>query len=184
MRSRAGFYLRMLRQRVMLRERYPDLGYAVVGSGDEFIALGSLARELGVAERVRFLRDITDGDLPALYNTASAYLGLSRLMPDRVEGFGISLVEASSCGIPVVAGRTGGIPDAVRDGETGILVEPEALDEVCDAVRVILDDPDRAARMGQAGRRAVETYYNWDRYFYGPHNNSDFFNMYRYHAVQ
>jgi phosphatidylinositol alpha-1,6-mannosyltransferase len=84
-------------------------------------------------------------------------------MSDRVEGFGISLIEASACGIPVVAGRTGGIPDAVRQGETGLLVDPASLNDVCGAVRSMLDDPERARRMGQAGRRAVETYYNWDR---------------------
>jgi phosphatidyl-myo-inositol dimannoside synthase len=152
-----------IRVLAMLRNQYPDLGYAVVGSGEESTALASLATELGVAERVRFLGGITDRDLPALYNTASAYLGLSRIMPDRVEGFGIALVEASACGTPVVAGRTGGIPDAVRDGETGVLVDPENLDEICGAVLKLLDDPEQAARTGQTGRRWVESYYNWDR---------------------
>jgi phosphatidylinositol alpha-1,6-mannosyltransferase len=152
-----------IRVLAMLRERYPDLGYAVVGSGDQRAALASLASELGVGDRVRFLLGVTDRDLPALYNTASVYLGLSRLMPDRVEGFGISLLEAGASGLPVVAGRTGGIPDAVRDGETGLLVNPDNLDEVCGAIRGLLDDPGRAASMGQAGRQAVETYYNWDR---------------------
>ena len=147
----------------MLRDRYPDLGYAVVGTGDELAGLESLARDLGVADRVRFLAGVPDRDLPAVYNTAGIYLGLSRLMADRVEGFGISLVEAAACGIPVVAGRTGGIPDAVREGETGLLVDPDSPDEVTRAIRSLLDDPDRAEMMGRAGRRAVETYYNWDR---------------------
>jgi phosphatidylinositol alpha-1,6-mannosyltransferase len=152
-----------IRVLAMLCERYPELGYAVVGIGGDLPRLESLARELGIADRVRFLPGVSDGDLPAVYNSAETYLGLSRLMPDRVEGFGISLVEAAACGLPVVAGRTGGIPDAVREGETGLLVNPDSLDEVCGAVRSLLDDPERARRMGQAGRRAVETYYNWDR---------------------
>ena len=78
---------------------------------------------LGVADRVRFLTSVPDSDLPALYNCAELYLGLSRPAELLIEGFGIALVEASACGIPVVGGLAGGIPDAVRDRETGILVD-------------------------------------------------------------
>src|SRR2546421_8942916 len=80
-----------------------------------------------------------------------------------VEGFGIALVEASACGRPVVAGNSGGIPDAVRDGETGFLVPPEEPAAFADAICRLLADPAAANRMGQNGRRAVETYFNWDR---------------------
>jgi phosphatidylinositol alpha-1,6-mannosyltransferase len=146
-----------------LGARYPDLGYAVVGTGEEQEALESEARELGVADRVRFLTKVPDRDLPALYNAAEIYLGVSRLMEQRVEGFGISLAEASACGVPVVAGRSGGIPAAVRDGETGVLVDAERVDAVAEAVAALLDDPARRARLGAAGRRAVESHYNWDR---------------------
>jgi phosphatidylinositol alpha-1,6-mannosyltransferase len=72
-------------------------------------------------------------------------------------------VEASASGLPVVAGNSGGVPDAVRDGETGFLVPPEDPAAVSEAICRLLDDPALAARVGAAGRRAVETYYNWDR---------------------
>src|SRR4051794_32299396 len=104
-----------------LAPRHLDLRYAVVGTGEERETLEAEVRALGVADRVRFLTDVPDRDLPALYNTAETYLGISRLMEQRVEGFGISLAEASACGVPVIAGRSGGIPAAVRDGETGLL---------------------------------------------------------------
>ena len=146
-----------------LRPRYPDLRYAVVGSGEEREALEAEARELGVADQVRFLTDVPDRDLPALSNCADIYLGVSRLMEQRVEGFGISLAEASACGIPVIAGRSGGIPAAVRDGETGLLVDADGVDPVVDAVSGLLGDSARRARLGAAGRRAVESHYNWDR---------------------
>jgi phosphatidylinositol alpha-1,6-mannosyltransferase len=152
-----------LRALAALAGRYPELRYAVVGSGEELDALEAEARQLGVGDRVRFLTEVPDRDLPALYNVAEVYLGVSRLMEQRVEGFGISIAEASACGIPVVAGRSGGIPEAVRDGETGFLVEAEHVDAVAQAVGRLLDDRELRGRLGAAGRHAVETYYNWDR---------------------
>jgi phosphatidylinositol alpha-1,6-mannosyltransferase len=146
-----------------LRDRYPDLRYAVVGTGEELESLKALAGRLGVGDRVRFLTDVPDRDLPAIYNCAEVYLGVSRLMEQRVEGFGISIAEASACGIPVVAGRSGGIPEAVRDGETGLLVDAESPEAAGDALRILLDDSALRARLGGAGRRSVESYYNWDR---------------------
>jgi phosphatidyl-myo-inositol dimannoside synthase len=91
------------------------------------------------------------------------YLGLSRPEGLLMEGFGISLSEASACGIPVVGARQGGIPDAVRDGETGLLVDSTDLRAVIQMVQRLLQDPELARRLGQAGRRAVESYFNWDR---------------------
>ncbi|HEX3276844.1 MAG TPA: glycosyltransferase family 4 protein [Gemmatimonadales bacterium] len=143
--------------------RHPDLRYAVVGTGEEREALEAEARELGVADRVRFLAEVPDRDLPALYNCAEIYLGVSRLMEQRVEGFGISLAEASACGLPVIAGRSGGIPAAVRDGETGILVDAERVEAVAEAVGRLLADAPLRSRLGAAGRRAVEQHYNWRR---------------------
>jgi phosphatidyl-myo-inositol dimannoside synthase len=146
-----------------LRERYPDLGYAVVGSGEQLSTLKGMAERLGVADRVRFLTSLPDGDLPAVYNCAEIYLGLSRLTDQAAEGFGISLVEASASEVPVLAGHSGGIPEAVRDGETGFLVDAENPEEVCRALISLLDDRPLAQRLGGGGRRAVESYYNWNR---------------------
>jgi len=146
-----------------LGREHPDLHYAVVGNGEEREALEQEARDLGLADRVRFLTEVPDRDLPALYNTAEIYLGVSRLMEQRVEGFGISLAEASACGIPVVAGRSGGIPEAVCDGETGILVDAERPDAVAEALRGLLADAALRRRLGAAGRRVVMERYNWDR---------------------
>ena len=142
---------------------HPDLRYAVVGSGQRLSELRALADQLNVADRVSFLTGVPDADLPALYNAADIYLGVSRRAENGVEGFGISLVEASACGRPVIGGRSGGIPDAVRDGETGLLVDSEKPEEVAAAVGRLLGDPALAARLGAGGRAAVESYYNWDR---------------------
>lgn len=146
-----------------LATAYPELVYAVVGSGDQLPGLEKLAQSLGVLDRVRFFTDVPDTDLPAFYNCAEIYLGLSRATAQGVEGFGISLAEASACGLPIVAGRSGGIPDAVRDGETGLLVDPEQPAGAAAAVKVLLEDRALASRLGAEGRRSVETYFNWNR---------------------
>jgi phosphatidylinositol alpha-1,6-mannosyltransferase len=146
-----------------LRAAHPDLGYAIVGSGNEGAALRQLAESLGVQDRVRFLRGVPDDELPAIYNTASVYLGVSRLEPRTVEGFGISLVEALACGVPVIGGRSGGIPDTVREGETGLLVDPTDHRAVADAIDRLLRDPALAQGFGRAGRPLVESHLNWDR---------------------
>ena len=146
-----------------LAPHYPELRYAVAGQGEDRQRLEALARTLGVADRVRWLGAVTDDLLPSLYRNASAYLGLSRREGAEVEGFGISMVEASGCGVPVVGGRSGGVPDAVRDGETGILVDPTSVEAAAAAVASLLDDGALARRLGSGGRRAVEQYYNWDR---------------------
>ena len=141
----------------------PDLRYAIAGQGDDRERLQRLADELGVAGRVRWLGAVTDDLLPSLYRNASVYLGLSRREGVDVEGFGISLVEASGSGVPVIGGRSGGIPDAVREGETGLLVSPTDVDEVVSAVMALLDDTALAHRLASGGRLAVEQFYNWTR---------------------
>jgi phosphatidylinositol alpha-1,6-mannosyltransferase len=153
----------VLRVMAMLGNEFPDLRYAIVGSGPRLAQLQDLARTLGVADRVHLLTSVPDEDLPALYNNAEIYLGVSRPVELMIEGFGLSLTEASACGIPVIGGLSGGIPDAVREGETGLLVDPEHPEAVVNAVRLLLRDSEQARRLGAGGRKAVESFFNWDR---------------------
>lgn len=146
-----------------IRAAHPGTRYAVAGAGERRPQLERLAAELGLGDAVRFLGEVPDADLPGVYNAADLYVGVSRFHDLMAEGFGIALVEASACGLAVVGGRSGGVPDAVRDGETGVLVDPDDPAAVATAVTALLGDPERRARLGAAGRRAVETYYNWDR---------------------
>jgi phosphatidylinositol alpha-1,6-mannosyltransferase len=146
-----------------VRAAHPGTRYAVAGVGPRLSELERLAGEYGVRHAVEFVGFVPDDELPALYNTADLYVGASRYHDLLAEGFGISLVEASSSGIAVVGGRSGGVPDAVRDGETGILVDPEDPAAVAAGINRLLGDETLRRRMGAAGRRAVETYYNWDR---------------------
>jgi phosphatidylinositol alpha-1,6-mannosyltransferase len=80
-----------------------------------------------------------------------------------IEGFGIVYLEASASGLPVVAGRSGGVAEAVREGETGLLVSPDDPVTLARALLLLLNDADLRNRMGNAGRRWVEEEMNWDR---------------------
>lgn len=140
-----------------------DVRYAIAGTGEGRRDLERLVRELGLDGRVRFLTGVPDADLPALYNAADVYVGASRRTAHSVESFGLALAEAASSGLPVVAGRSGGVPEAIRHGDTGVLVNAEEPAEVAEAVRGLLRDPVRARAIGSAGRREIERFYNWDR---------------------
>jgi len=146
-----------------VRAVVPTARYAVAGVGSRRPHFERLAVELGLGDAVRFLGFVSDEDLPGLYNAADLYVGASRRFDRLAEGFGIALVEAAACGLAVVGGRSGGVPDAVREGETGILVDPDEPAAVAAGIVSLLGDEAARRRLGAAGRRAVETFYNWDR---------------------
>jgi phosphatidylinositol alpha-1,6-mannosyltransferase len=147
-----------------LRARIPGLHYLVVGTGPHEPQLRALAASLGLADAVTFAGALGDADVAEAYATADVYVGLSREEGgNAVEGFGIALVEAAASGTPCVAGRAGGIPSAVRDGETGVLVPPTDADAAAAAVARILDDAAWREHLSRGARRAVESHYNWDR---------------------
>jgi phosphatidylinositol alpha-1,6-mannosyltransferase len=146
-----------------VRAAFPTARYAVAGVGSRRPEFEGLVAAAGLGDAVRFLGFVADADLPALYNAADLYVGASRRYDLLAEGFGISLVEASACGLAVVAGDSGGVADAVRDGETGMLVDPDDPAAVAAGITRLLGDAGLRHRMGGAGRRAVETHYNWDR---------------------
>lgn len=147
----------------LLATQFPDLHYAVVGDGSFRAGAKALAATEGVADRVHFLSRLADDELPSAYAMATIYAGLTRETARDVEGFGISLLEAQAAGKPVVAGRAGGIVDAVADGVTGILVDPVDVEAAAAAFRRLLEEPARCRTMGDNGRRAVLEYFNWDR---------------------
>ncbi|MDP8237002.1 MAG: glycosyltransferase family 4 protein [Candidatus Erginobacter occultus] len=142
----------------LVRERFGPIRYLVVGEGEDRCRLERLAGEIGVAESVTFAGRVSDEELAAAYRRSDLFLLVSR--EERggsdYEGFGIVLLEAAAAGKPVIAGRSGGIPEAVADGESGLLVDPSSPEETAEAVVSLLKDPKRARRMGEAGKRRVE----------------------------
>jgi len=149
----------------LLLSEFPRLRYLIVGDGPDRPRLEALARDLGIASAVEFSGRVPDEALPQVYQRTHLFV-----MPVReeqegisIEGFGIAYLEASASGLPVIAGRSGGAAEAVRDGVTGIVVPPDDLGALADALLRLLHDPELRRRMGQAGRRWVEEEMNWDR---------------------
>jgi len=127
---------------------HPRLSFVFFGQGPQRQALERQCRELGLDEHVRFAGFRTDLEqwLPCLDLVVH---------PAQMEGLGIALLQAAACGRPVVAVRAGGMPEAVRDGETGVLVEAGDVAGLGAAVSGLLDEPARARRMGEAGAAMV-----------------------------
>ncbi len=153
-----------------LRPQHPSLRYLVAGEGRDKSRLQILAAELGVADAVVFAGALSEVDLAEAHAMATVYLGLSRVHATvNVEGFGLVFSEAAASGVPSVAGDSGGVRSAVRDGETGFLVPPEDVIAASAAVQRLLSDTELRGRMGAAGRHAVETHFNLDRMAFETH---------------
>lgn len=138
----------------------PGVRYLIAGAGPEESDLRRLAASLGVEGQVDFLGHVPDEELPDLYRAADVFVMPSGLIPGRldyVEGFGISYLEAAASGKPVVGGASGGTTDAVVDGITGLLVDPQDPAAVGRAIRFLIEDPSLAERLGRAGRERVVT---------------------------
>ena len=155
---------RVLEALGLLKQRGISVHYTIAGKGEEEVRLRRMAEELHLDEQVRFAGFVPDDDLPDLYAAADIFIMASREIPGRVdliEGFGLTFLEASACGLPVIAGRSGGVPDAVRDGETGYLVDPDNPEEIARVIAGLAADRKLADRLGRTGRQWVETEMNW-----------------------
>ena len=143
--------------------RIPDATYLVTGDGPYRDSLDRLARAVGVRDRVVFAGRIDAADLPAVYALSDVFVMPSRVRPAEcdVEGFGLVFLEANACSRPVIGGRTGGIPEAIVDGDTGFLVDPESPADIAERLLAVLTNPDRAAEMGRRGRDRVRAHFSW-----------------------
>jgi glycosyltransferase involved in cell wall biosynthesis len=111
----------------------------------------------------QFLGAVSDKELSRCYREATIFVLTPQEEKLNFEGFGLVYLEAGAYGLPVVGTRTGGVPDAIRDGETGILVEPGDVDGISAAILRLLTNPQELKRMGGANRTWSETL-TWQRY--------------------
>ncbi|MBM3459659.1 MAG: glycosyltransferase family 4 protein, partial [Armatimonadetes bacterium] len=155
----------VLRALPRLVRLWPDLVYDIIGPGPQE-RLRALAASLGVGKHVVFHGGVPFQKLLECTARAAAFVMPSREIPGRpdlIEGFGLAYLEAAALGVPCVAGRSGGVPDAVLHGETGFLVDPMSTEEVGHALEQLLGDTELAARLGANGRCRAEAEYTWPR---------------------
>jgi phosphatidylinositol alpha-1,6-mannosyltransferase len=149
-----------------IRARVPDAALLVVGGGPYEPALRRLAAQGDVNEHISFAGEVATEDLPAHYAAGDVFAMpvRSRYAGLEVEGLGIVTLEAQACARPAITGDSGGAPEAVLDGETGLVVPGASTHACADAVAMLLGDPPRARAMGLQGRDFVERAHDWDRF--------------------
>ena len=145
------------------RDFSPRLVYVVVGDGEERPHLQRLAGRLGVGERVRFEGEVPAATLPAYYAACDVFVMPNRVDGVDIEGFGIVFLEAAAVGRPTIGGRSGGVPEAIEEGRTGLLVSGTDVEELAAAIRRLASSKELRQRMGEAGRARVVGQFNWER---------------------
>ena len=147
----------------ILRE-VPEAHILMIGEGPYRSYLENRVKALGLHERITFIGRIQYADLPKYICVGDLFVmpSRSRLAGLEVEGLGIVYLEASACGLPVIAGNSGGAPDAVLEGETGLVVDGTSKTEVAAAVVELLSDPDRSKAMGIRGRQWIIQEWRWE----------------------
>jgi len=130
----------------------PDIVYLIVGKGCYLERVKALTKSLGLEDKVIFTGRVSWADLPQYYRSCDVFIMPNRTLPNGdTEGFGLVFLEANACEKPVIGGKAGGVPDAVADGETGILVDGNSVEEIAKAAIQLLSNKELAQRMGHAG---------------------------------
>lgn len=156
---------------VAIVKQVPEVCFVIAGDNptDSLTPHDDVAGEIRQAierhelsEQVRWLGAVSDAELVQIYAFCDVLVLPVLDLDADVEGFGMVALEAAAAGKPVIATRCGGIPDAVEDGESGILVEPGNCDCLSEAIVSLLKNPQIASAMGQAGRRRAVKEFTWN----------------------
>jgi phosphatidylinositol alpha-1,6-mannosyltransferase len=145
-------------------QRHPDTHILMVGEGPYRKKLEELTSELALQSAITFIGRIQYADLPTYISVGDLFAmpSRSRFAGLEVEGLGIVYLEASACGLPVIAGKSGGAPDAVVEGVTGVTVDGRDSADIARAAIAMLDDLDQARAMGARGREWVISNWGWE----------------------
>lgn len=133
-----------------------NVSLSIIGTGPYEDSLKTLTAELGLEDRVSFAGFIDSDSLPEHYRDADLFV-----LPSQTESFGLVFAEAMASGLPIIATRVGGIPELIRSGTEGILVNPASAGEIREALEYFTDNPEALDEMGLAGRRRIEDKYTW-----------------------
>jgi phosphatidylinositol alpha-1,6-mannosyltransferase len=152
----------MIRALPAIRRALPNILYSIGGAGEERAALEALAVSEGVSEHVQFLGEVNDSTLLDCYRQCDLCALPNRQVGRDIEGFGMVLLEAQSCGKPVLAGASGGTAETMRIPETGRVVPCDEPGPLAGEVIDLLSDSQLRQRMGQSARAWVVEHFDWD----------------------
>jgi phosphatidylinositol alpha-1,6-mannosyltransferase len=151
----------MVRATALLKQQFPEILYVVVGRGECLESLQALAAELGLNDHVQFLTEVTDTQMIKCYQQGDVFILPNRTIGNDIEGFGMVLVEAQSCGKPVIAGDSGGTKETMLLNQSGFVIDCTNATSISITVAKLLADPERIAEMGKIGRKYVESELDW-----------------------
>ena len=135
--------------------------YLIVGDGPEKPYFQSLIDNFKLNDRVKIVADVSNEDLPYYYQLADLFVLTARNIDGDFEGFGLVYLEAAQFGLPAVAGRSGGAKEAVLDGQTGLLADPESSEDISRKILRLLTDQPLYAKLSQTAKLRVAREFNW-----------------------
>lgn len=161
--SRRKGFDQVIRSLQQLLPKYPELQYAIIGTGEDREYLAGLAQQCGVAAHVHLLGHVAVEDLPRWYNAADVFVMPNREIDGDTEGFGMVFIEASACGTPVVAGKAGGTASSVNDGVSGYRVDGQDADQLGACLAGMLANRKALQQLGARAREWVAAQFSWER---------------------
>lgn len=147
----------LLKAFALIEEKEPGRALLrIAGAGPELWKLQALAGRLKIADKVEWIGAIPNSEVAEFYRSLDVVV-----VPSRKESFGVTAVEGSACERPIIASRVGGLPEVVKDQVTGLMVEPENVDSLAQAMEYLIEHPEERRRMGRAGRDFILEHYDW-----------------------
>jgi glycosyltransferase involved in cell wall biosynthesis len=146
----------------LFAKKYPGLKsrLIIIGDGSKKDELVQLSKDLKVFEKCEFIGFVKHKEIPEWLNKMDIFLALSRL---NSESFGVAVVEALSCELPVIVSNVGGLKEVVENEKTGLIVAKEDPDSAAEKIELLFKNPDLATKLGKNGRSHVVLNYSWKR---------------------
>lgn len=153
----------VLKALAKVRDIVPAFHYLIVGDGPEREKINNLIARLKLERHVSMVGKVVDKELIDFYNLCDLFVLANRDIEGDLEGFGMVFLEANACGKAVLGGRTGGTSEAVIENSTGLLVDPENIDEIASALKTLISQPDLRKRLGANGLQRARAEFSWPK---------------------
>lgn len=144
-------------------KKLPNLVYVIIGAGEELNNLERKIANYGLKDKVIIINKATDEERDNWYQVCDIFIMPARNLNGDFEGFGIVYLEANLAGKPVIAGRSGGVGDAVVDGLNGLLVDQENINDISEKIIKLALDPKLRQKLGEAGRERAIKNFDWKK---------------------